>query len=75
MVFVNASHLPSRTKPTAQAKTCQQVCLLPTLIDMLIKLIERIKEAQGTTKAIRNAGNVLNMKLIAINKISGKLKI
>ena len=27
-----------------------------------------------TTKAIRNAGKVLNMKMIAINKISGKLK-
>jgi len=27
------------------------------------------------TKAIRNAGKTLNMKLIAINKISGKLKV
>ena len=27
-----------------------------------------------TTKAIRNAGKVLNMNLITINKISSKLK-
>ena len=33
------------------------------------------KEAQGITKAIRNLGNVLIMKFIALNKISGKLKI
>jgi len=28
-----------------------------------------------TTKAIRNAGKILNIKMIATNKISGKLKI
>ena len=28
-----------------------------------------------TTKAIRNAGNMLNMNIVAINKISGKLKV
>jgi len=32
-------------------------------------------ECQCLTKAIRNAGKVLNMKLIAKNKISSKLKI
>ncbi len=30
---------------------------------------------QLPTKAIRNAGKVLNMNIVAINKISGKLKI
>ena len=33
------------------------------------------KEAQGITKAIRNLGNVLIFKLIALNEISSKLKI
>ena len=30
---------------------------------------------ESTTKAIRNLGNVLILKIIALNKISGKLKI
>ena len=34
-----------------------------------------INKWQQLTKAIRNAGKVLNMKLVAINKISGKLKV
>ena len=32
------------------------------------------KECQWVTKAIRNLGNVLIMKFIALNKISSKLK-
>jgi len=34
-----------------------------------------MKEKRPTTKAIRNLGNVLLLKFIALNKISGKLKI
>ena len=33
------------------------------------------KECQCLTKAIRNLGNVLVLKFIALNKISSKLKI
>jgi hypothetical protein len=33
------------------------------------------KECQWVTKAIRNLGNVLILKFLAINKISDKLKI
>ena len=33
------------------------------------------KECQCLTKAIRNLGNVLILKFIALNKISRKLKI
>ncbi len=33
------------------------------------------KKYESPTKAIRNLGNMLNMKLIALNKISGKLII
>jgi len=29
----------------------------------------------ATTKAMRNAGKVLNMNIVARNKISGKLKV
>jgi len=35
------------------------------------KLIKHV----AVTKAIRNAGKVLNMKIVAINKISCKLKV
>ena len=33
------------------------------------------KTPEHTTKAIRNLGNVLILKFIALNEISGKLKI
>ena len=33
------------------------------------------KESQPITKAIRNLGNVLILKLVASNKISEKLKV
>ncbi len=32
-------------------------------------------KAKGITKAIRNLGNVLILKIIALNKISSKLNI
>ncbi len=35
----------------------------------------RNEKAQGITKAIRNLGIVLILKLIALNKIIGKLKV
>ena len=38
------------------------------------KMIEN-KKCQWVTKAIRNAGKVLNMNILALNKISGKLKV
>ncbi len=34
-----------------------------------------MKKAQQVTKAIRNAGNVLNMNIVAMNNISSKLKV
>jgi len=33
------------------------------------------KECQWVTKAIRNLGNMLILKLLALNKLSGKLKV
>ena len=40
-----------------------------------IKSRGKPKEAQLLTKAIRNLGNALILKFIALNKISSKLKI
>ena len=34
-----------------------------------------MKEAQAITKAIRNLGNILILKFIALNEICSKLKI
>jgi len=38
------------------------------------KMIEK-KECQWVTKAIRNLGNMLILKIVTLNKISSKLKI
>ena len=40
-----------------------------------LKSTEEVNKARLTTKAIRNVGKVLNMYIIAINKISSKLKV
>jgi len=52
--------------------------VLPTLKERANKILknnEEIIKHESTTKAIRNAGKVLNMNIVTINKISGKLKI
>jgi hypothetical protein len=61
-------------------KNCKRVCLANTPQEMKIvanlkdKYIEMI-ERQWVTKAIRNLGNVLILKIIVLCKISCKLKI
>jgi len=42
---------------------------------MVIGKINKNKKSDRTTKAIRNAGKVLDMNIVAINKISSKLKV
>ena len=37
--------------------------------------IKENEECQWVTKAIRNAGKLLNMNIVDTNKINGKLKI
>jgi thymidine phosphorylase len=60
-------------------KNCKRVCLANALKEIKIvanlknKMIEN-KECQWVTKAICNAGKVLNMNIIEINKHSTKLK-
>jgi len=50
---------------------------LPKLKEMLtkFKIMNKTIKHESTTKAIRIAGNVLNMNIVAINKISSKLKV
>jgi len=69
--------LPSRSKSPPHDQNLSKSMPLPTLIDMLIKLkeMEGMKKAQHLTKAIRNLGNVLILKFLALNKISDKLKV
>ncbi len=45
------------------------------LVANLKEKITENKECQCLTKAIRNAGKVLNINIIAINEISSKLKV
>ena len=61
-------------------KNCKRVCLanaqeeMKRVANLKDKMIEN-KECQCLTKAIRNLGKVLILKFLALNKISGKLKI
>jgi hypothetical protein len=74
---VNVSHF---ARANAQSKNCKRVCLANAQEEMKIvanlkdKMIKN-KECQWVTKAIRNLGKVLILKFLALNKISGKLKI
>ena len=54
--------------------SCQYSEKMKIVANLKDKMIES-KEAQGITKAIRNLGNMLILRLLALNKISGKLKI
>ena len=62
------------------SKNCKRVCLANA--QEVIKIVANLKDkmtenkkCQWVTKAIRNLGNVLILKFIALNKISSKLKI
>jgi len=61
-------------------KNCKRVCFANAQEEMKIatnlkeKYIE-MNECQCLTKAIRNLGNILILKPITLNKISGKLEI
>jgi len=61
-------------------KNCKRVCFATAQKEM--KMVANLKEkymeiteSQPLIKAIRNLGNVLILKFIALNKISNKLKI
>ena len=71
-----AIHICNSHEPPLRPKIAKEYGL-PTHRKMLTKFkeIERMKKAQHLTKAIRNAGKVLNMNIIATDKISSKLKV
>ena len=54
--------------------SCQRTAEIKIVANLKDKMNEN-KECQWVTKAIRNLGNALLLKFIALNKISGKLKI
>ena len=70
-------HIAKSHKADSTSQNLSISMSLPALRKMLTKLKETkgMKKAQGTTKAIRNAGKVLNMKIVAVNKISDRLKV
>jgi len=61
-------------------KNYKRVCLanaqeeMKIVADLKDKMTEN-KECQWVTKAIRNLGNVLILRFVALNKISSKLKV
>ena len=73
--------LPSRSKsPPQEPKLVKEYACPNTLVEMklvanLKNNMTEMKESQPLTKAIRNLGNILILKFIALNKICGKLKI
>ena len=54
--------------------SCQRTEKMKIAANLKDKMIEN-KKCQWVTKAIRNLGNVLILKFLSLNKISGKLKI
>jgi len=54
--------------------SCQRTEKMKIVANLKDNMTEN-KECQWVTKAIRNLGNVLILKLIALYKISGKLEI
>ena len=66
----NCIHIAkSLEKPTARPKLVKEYACPNTLTDSWRK------EVLATTKAIRNLDNVLILRFLALNKISGKLKV
>jgi len=61
-------------------KNYKRVCLanaqeeMKIVADLKDKMTEN-KECQWVTKAIRNLGNVLILRFVALNKFSSKLKV
>ena len=62
------------------SQNCKRVCLANAqkeikIVANLKKKYMEMKISQPLTKAIRNLGNMLILKIIEINKLSSKLKI
>jgi len=78
-VLHTAIHICNSHEPTLRPKIAKEY-VLPThgrneTCSKFERKTTEMKESQPLTMAIRNAGKVLKMNIIVINKISGKLKV
>jgi len=73
-IHICNSHEPTLDQKLQKSMTCQRTEKMKIVANLKEKYME-MKQCQCLTKAIRNLGNVLILKFIALNKISGKLKI
>ena len=73
-IHICNSHKPTLDQKLQKSMSCQRTGKMRIVANLKDKMIEN-KECQWVTKAIRNLGNMLILKLLALNKISGKLKI
>ena len=64
-----AIHICNSHKPTLNPKIAKEYDLPAHW------KVDKMDKTLGTTTAIRNAGKVLNMNIVAINKIGSNLKV
>ena len=68
------SHEPTLDQKLQKSLKCQRTIEMKNVANLKDIMIEN-KECQWVTKAIRNLGNVLIFKFLALSKISSNLKI
>ena len=73
-IHICNSHEPTLDQKLQKSMSCQRTKEMKIVANLKDKMTEN-KKAQGITKAIRNLGNVLLLKFLALNIISSKLKI
>jgi len=73
-IHICNSHEPTLTQKLQKSMSCQRTEEMKIVANLKDKMTEN-KECQCLTKAIRNSGNVLIFKFLALNKISNRLKI
>jgi len=73
-IHICNSHEPTLDQKLQKSMPCQRSVKMKIVANLKDKLTEN-KECQCLTKAIRNLSNILVLKSLALNKISGKLKI
>jgi len=73
-IHICNSHEPTLDQKLQKSMSCQRTVEMKIVANLKDRMTEN-KECQCLTKAIRNLGNVLILKFIALNKICGKLKV
>jgi len=72
-IHICNSHEPTLDQKLQKSMSYQRTEEMKIVANLKDKMIENI-ERQCLTKAIRNLGNVLILKIIALNKICSRLK-